>query len=194
LSEASGGTETDFELLQRVRRGEPEGAESLFERYSAAILRFTDRLLGNRADAEEVTQDVFVKMISRVEQHDGKSAVASWLFAIAANACRDRLRRGRRAPGVPLELVAEPASSDERVDGRLIRRERRRIVRGALAQLSLEQREALVLARYHEMPYSEIAKALDISEGAVKTRIFRAMEALKSRFAEGGSQWNAVKP
>jgi RNA polymerase sigma-70 factor (ECF subfamily) len=60
-------------------------------------------------------------------------------------------------------------------------------------ELSLEQREALVLARYHGMPYAEIARALDISEGAVKTRIFRAMETLKAHFSEGDSSWNAAR-
>jgi len=57
----------------------------------------------------------------------------------------------------------------------------------------MEQREALVLARYHGMPYAEIARALDISEGAVKTRIFRAMETLKAHFSEGDSSWNAAR-
>lgn len=184
--------ETDLEMLQRVRRGEPAGASGLFEKYSASLLRFTDRMLGNRADAEEVTQEVFVKMITRVEQYDGQAPVASWLFAIAANACRDRMRRGRRAAPVSIDAIAEPAAKGDAIDTVLLEKEKRTAVRRALSGLSNEQREALVLARYHGLPYAEIARTLNISEGAVKTRIFRAMEALKQRFSEGDSRWNAA--
>ena len=78
--------------------------------------------------------------------------------AIAANACRDRRRRDRRASVVPLESVAEPRAKGEGIEATLVSAERRRAVRSALAGLSEEQREALVLARYHGMPYAEIAE------------------------------------
>jgi RNA polymerase sigma factor (sigma-70 family) len=183
---------SDTELLAMVRRGEPEGTETLFERYSAPLLRFADRMLSNRGEAEEIAQEVFLKMISRVEQYDGRASVSSWLFAICANACRDRLRRSKRAVVVALDAVAEPRARGEGIESRLIDRERRQAVRSALSKLSEDQREALVLARYHGLPYSEIARVLEISEGAVKTRIFRAMETLKNHFTQGESQWNAV--
>jgi RNA polymerase sigma factor (sigma-70 family) len=182
----------DEELLELVRRGDPSGTSALFEKYSAPLLRFSDRMLHDRGEAEEVTQEVFLKMISRADQYDGRASVSSWLYAIAANACRDRLRRHRRAVMVPLEAVAEIASSGEGVEDRILDRQRKAAVRRALSRLSADQREALVLARYHGMPYAEIALVLEISEGAVKTRIFRAMETLKSFFSEGDPQWNAV--
>jgi RNA polymerase sigma-70 factor (ECF subfamily) len=183
---------TDLDLLNLVRRGDPAGATGLFEKYAEALLRFADRMLTNRAEAEEITQEVFLKMITRVEQYDGRAAVSSWLFAIAANACRDRLRRTRRAIVVPLDAVAETPARGEPIENRLHERERRQAVRRALSKLSEEQREALVLARYHGMPYAEIARTLQITEGAVKTRIFRAMETLKEIFSEGGAKWNAM--
>ncbi|HKB70868.1 MAG TPA: RNA polymerase sigma factor [Thermoanaerobaculia bacterium] len=183
---------TDLDFLNMVRRGDPAGATGLFEKYADALLRFADRMLSNRGEAEEVTQEVFLKMITRVEQYDGRAAVSSWLFAIAANACRDRMRRNRRAVVVPLDAVAEPPSKSESVENRIHEGDRRRAVRRALSKLSDEQREALVLARYHGMPYAEIARTLQITEGAVKTRIFRAMETLKEIFSEGGATWNAM--
>jgi len=189
---AAANVKSDLDLLNLVRRGDPVGATGLFEKYAEALLRFSDRMLSNRAEAEEITQEVFLKMITRVEQYDGRAAVSSWLFAIAANACRDRLRRTRRAVIVPLESVAEAPSKAEPVDHRVQDRERRQAVRRALSKLSEEQREALVLARYHGMPYADIARTLQITEGAVKTRIFRAMETLKGIFAEGGTTWNAM--
>ncbi len=183
----------DAALLDRVRRGDPAGAEGLFDRYAGPLLGFTERMLGVKAEAEEVTQDVFVKMISRADQYDGRASVSTWLFAIAANACRDRLRSSWRTTSVPLEGVPEPKGTDEAVEGGLLERERRQLVRSALARLTPEQREVLVLARYRGMPYADIARALGISEGAVKTRVFRALETLKKLFAEGGSSWNAAR-
>ena len=192
MNSAGVGKPTDRALLERIRRGDTSGAGDLFERYAPALLRFADRLLSDRSTAEEVTQEVFVKVISRAHQYDGRAEVSSWLFAIAANACRDRRRRDRRATIVPLEGVAEPAHKGEGIESALGERERRAAVRRALSSLSEEQREALVLARYHGLPYAEIAEVLGISVGAVKTRIFRAVEALKSRFSEGEASWNAA--
>ena len=186
--------EADLEALERVRRGDEAGAERLFTRWSGPLLKFTGRMLGDAAEAEEVTQDVFLKVIARAGQYDGRASVASWLFAIAANACRDRLRRSARRPSVPLDAVAEAPQPEVPADLRLAERQRRQAVRRALARLSDEQREVLVLARYHGLPYAEIARSLSITEGAVKTRIFRAMETLKSLFAEGDSPWNAASP
>ena len=190
---ASPDQDADLESMEQVRRGEAAGAARLFQRYAAPLLRFTGRILGDPAEAEEITQDVFLKLMVRADQYDGRAPVASWLFAIATNACRDRLRRTVRRPSVALEAVTEIREPGIAADERLARRQRREAVRRALSELSLEQREALVLARYHGMPYAEIAKALDISEGAVKTRIFRAMETLKARFSEGDSSWNAAR-
>jgi RNA polymerase sigma-70 factor (ECF subfamily) len=188
----AGGLSDDRSLLDRIRRGDAGGAEELFERYASSLLKFADRMLGNRESAEEVTQEVFVKVISRAHQYDGRAAVASWLFAIAANACRDKRRRDRRAAVVPLEAVGELPARGEGAEARMAGRERRAAVRRALEGLSEEQREALVLARYHGLPYSEIARVLGISVGAVKTRIFRAVETLKARFSEGEASWNVV--
>jgi RNA polymerase sigma-70 factor (ECF subfamily) len=192
MKNAEIGGPTDRSLLDRVRAGDTGGAGELFERYAPALLRFTDRLLSDRSAAEEVTQEVFVKVISRAHQYDGRAEVSSWLFAIAANACRDRRRRDRRATVVPLEAVAEPVHKGEGIESLLSQRERREAVRRALSALSNEQREALVLARYHGLPYAEIASVLGISVGAVKTRIFRAVEALKNHFSEGEASWNAA--
>ena len=194
MNSPGAGRTDDRTLLERIRRGDTDGAAELFERYAPALLRFSDRLLSDRPAAEEVTQEVFVKVISKAHQYDGRAEVASWLFAIAANACRDRRRRERRAIVVPLEVVPEPSDSQKRggIEGRMLERERRDAVRRALALLSEEQREALVLARYHGLPYVEIARVLGISVGAVKTRIFRAVETLKTHFSQGEASWNAA--
>src|SRR5215471_8545326 len=106
------GEPTDRALLERIRRGDTSGAGKLFERYAPALLRFAGRLLSDRNVAEEVTQEVFVKVISRAHQYDGRAEVSSWLFAIAANACRDRRRRDRRAAVVSIDALPEPAARE----------------------------------------------------------------------------------
>jgi RNA polymerase sigma-70 factor, ECF subfamily len=184
--------EADLASMEQVRRGEAAGAARLFRRYSGPLLRLAGRLLGNPAEAEEVTQDVFLKLMARADQYDGRAPVRSWLFAIATNACRDRLRRSVRRPSVALDAVAEVAEPGIPADERIVDRQRRETVRQALWKLSEEQREALVLARYHGMAYADIARTLNISEGAVKTRIFRAMETLKAHFSGGNSPWIAA--
>src|SRR5258706_8239175 len=120
---------SDLDFLRMVRRGDPDGATGLFQKYSEPLLRFADRMLSNRAEAEEVTQEVFLKLITRVEQYDGRAAVSSWLYAISANACRDRLRRSRRAVVVPLEAVAEAKSEELGAEHRIHERDRRKAVR-----------------------------------------------------------------
>jgi RNA polymerase sigma factor (sigma-70 family) len=171
---------TDLDFLDLVRRGDPEGATGLFEKYAEALLRFSDRMLSNRAEAEEITQEVFLKMITRVEQYDGRAAVSSWLFAIAANACRDRLRRSRRATVVPLDAVAEAPSKAEPADHRL--RAGRRQAVGAPCRGS-PRSSAGARARYHGIRRHR-PHAPDYGRPS-QAGIFRAMETLKGILPRG---------
>ena len=174
---------TDTDYIQMVRRGDPAGTEALFRRHADAILRFAARMTGNHHEAEEVCQDAFVKMIDHAHQYDGRAPFGSWLLSIAANTCRDHLRRRRRRSLLPLAAAGTIEAVEPSAVNQLVDHETRTAVKRALADLSDDQREALVLARYHGLPYEEIAATLGISQGAVKTRIFRAMEILKARFA-----------
>jgi RNA polymerase sigma factor (sigma-70 family) len=175
---------TDFDYIQLVRKGDPAGAEALFERHAGAILRFSTRMLGSASDAEEVCQDVFLKMIDRAEQFDGRGPLVSWLLSIAANACRNRLRGRKLRTTFPLREAAEVAAPGPSAVGALIAHEEARLLRGALGALTEEQREALVLARYHGLSYAEVARTLSTTEGAIKTRIFRALEVLRRELSE----------
>jgi RNA polymerase sigma factor (sigma-70 family) len=192
---------SDSDCLQQVRRGEPAGAEAIFHRHGQAILHFAARMLGNQHEAEEISQEVFLKMIARADQYDGRAPLISWLLSIAANACRDQLRRRKRVSVLPISAAQEIPSPAPSAVSALLADEQRRVVEEALAELSEEQREALILARYHGLPYAEVARTLGISEGAVKTRIFRAVETLKARLVgdeapstESNQPWTAAKP
>jgi RNA polymerase sigma-70 factor (ECF subfamily) len=194
---------TDFEYIQMVRRGDPAGAEALFHRHADAIVRFSTRMLGSPADAEEVCQDVFLKMIDRAEQFDGRGPLVSWLLSIAANACRNRLRSRKVRSAFPLRDAAEVAAPDPSAIGSLIAHEEATQLREALSALTEEQREALVLARYHGLSYAEVARTLSTTEGAIKTRIFRALEVLRRVLSDAeptsvglerkGAPWTTAK-
>jgi RNA polymerase sigma factor (sigma-70 family) len=200
--EAASTVPTDIQLLQMVRRGDPAGAEALFERHAPAILGFAGRMLGTRHDAEEICQEVFLKMIASAHQYDERAPLMSWLLSIAANACRDQLRQRKRTSPLPLssaEHLAAPAPSAASV---LADEQQRRSVERALQALSPEQREAVVLARYHGLPYQQVARTLGITEGAVKTRVCRAVETLRCLLSAEGEviakkeswSWTAAKP
>ncbi len=183
MSQATPSPGDDLDLLERVRGGDPAGAEGLFGRYAGPLLGFTERMLGSRAEAEEVTQDVFVKMISKAGQYDGRASVSTWLFAIAANACRDRLRSAWRTTSVPLEGTPDPAGPGEGVESRILERERRNAVRAALAKLTREQREVLLLATVHGLTHEEIAEARGIPLGTVKAHARRGLLKVRELLA-----------
>jgi RNA polymerase sigma-70 factor, ECF subfamily len=175
---------TDFDYMQLVRQGDPTGAEALFERHADAILRFSTRMLGSPSDAEEVCQDVFLKMIDRADQYDGRGPLVSWLLSIAGNACRNQLRSRKVRSAFPLREATEVAAPVPSAVSELIAHEEAGRLRGALSALTDEQREALVLARYHGLSYAEVARTLSTTEGAIKTRIFRALEVLRRELCE----------
>jgi RNA polymerase sigma-70 factor (ECF subfamily) len=199
--EAAGTVPTDIQLLQMVRRGDPAGAEALFERHAPSILGFAGRMLGTRHDAEEICQEVFLKMIASAHQYDERAPLMSWLLSIAANACRDQLRQRKRTSPLPLSSAEHLAAPTPSAASTLLDEERRRSVERALQALSPEQREAVVLARYHGLPYQRVAEALGITEGAVKTRISRAVQTLRGLLSddetitkEEDRSWTAAKP
>jgi RNA polymerase sigma-70 factor, ECF subfamily len=179
---------TDLDYIQMVRKGDPAGAEALFARHADAVFRFSNRMLGTAADAEEISQDVFLKMIDRAEQYDGRGPLVSWLLSIAANACRNRLRTRKRWVSDALGEVPEVPAPGPTAVGALIADEEARRLRAALSVLTDEQREAVVLARYHGLSYAEVARTLSTTEGAIKARIFRALEILRRELSESGSE------
>ena len=189
---------SDQELMSIVQAGDYSPASEIYDRYSGRIYNFAFRFLKNTEAAEDATQEVFVKMLRHANQFHGDAKLSTWLFSITANWCRDYLRKADNKPKESDDvLVTLPGSSDLAPDRTLEQRENELLVRRALASLTPEQREAILLSRYQGLSYSEIAQIAGCSEGAVKTRVFRAMETLKKTLAgeaRGGNRWlNAVQ-
>ncbi|HET8798159.1 MAG TPA: RNA polymerase sigma factor [Thermoanaerobaculia bacterium] len=171
---------SDQELMRIVQAGDYSPASEIYDRYSGRIYNFAFRFLKNAEAAEDATQEVFVKMLKHANQFQGDAKLSTWLFSITANWCRDHLRKAdNKTKETDDVLVTLPASSEYSPDRNLERRENETRVRRALEALTPEQREAILLSRYQGLSYAEIAQIAGCSEGAVKTRVFRAMETLK---------------
>src|SRR5687767_2975528 len=170
---------SDQELMKLVQAGDLSPAGEIFDRYSARTYNFTFRFLKSSQAAEDATQEVFLKMLKHAQQFHGDAKLSTWLFSIAANLCRDYLRKSDNKAKEPEEtLISLPALTDS-PELALEKREDEQRVQRALSLLTPEQREAILLSRYQGLSYAEIAQIAGCSEGAVKTRVFRAMETLK---------------
>jgi RNA polymerase sigma factor (sigma-70 family) len=171
---------SDQELMQIVQAGDYSPASEIYDRYSGRIYNFAFRFLRNAEAAEDAVQEVFVKMLKHANQFHGDAKLSTWLFSITANWCRDYLRKAdNKVKESDDVLVTLPTHPDQAPDRRLEQREDEQRVRRALEMLTAEQREAILLSRYQGLSYAEIAQIAGCSEGAVKTRVFRAMETLK---------------
>jgi len=175
---------SDQELMRIVQAGDFSPASEIYDRYSSRIYNFAYRFLRNSEAAEDATHEVFVKMLKHASQFHGDAKLSTWLFSITANWCRDYLRKAdNKAKEAEEVLLSIPAPRELAPDRNLERRQDEERVRAALAKLTPEQREAILLSRYQGLSYAEIAQISGCSEGAVKTRVFRAMETLKKALA-----------
>ena len=171
---------SDQELMRLVQAGDFSPASEIYDRYSGRIYNFALRFLRNAEAAEDATQEVFVKMMRHANQFQGDAKLSTWLFSITANWCRDYLRKAdNKIKESEDVLVTLPAPSELSPDRTLEQRENEAMIKRALQALTPEQREAILLSRYQGLSYAEIAQISGCSEGAVKTRVFRAMETLK---------------
>jgi len=184
-------------LLERFRSGDARAFDDMVHRYREPIFRRVFGLLKNHEDAEEVTQDTFLRARRGIEAFRGDAAFSTWLYQIATNLAHNRYwfwwRRGRHA-AVSLDAAVsqendltlaellpdeEPDPGAKAVTHELVER-----VEAAMGRLSPAHREILTLRNVRDLSYEEIAALLDLSLGTVKSRIARAREALKLVLSE----------
>jgi RNA polymerase sigma-70 factor (ECF subfamily) len=178
-----------------VRDGDVAKLGVLFERHHGALFDFLSRTTGDRTAAEDLVQDVFVRILKYRQTYRDNSCFETWMFRIARNSRNDHFRKRRAAeplhdPGIDVAATA-PGPAQEFEHGCNARRLKR-----ALLLLSADKRDLLVLARYRNMSYEKIAALLDIEVGAVKVRVHRAVKELRDIFlqlADKDKQWNAMK-
>ena len=175
--------ELDELALRRAASGDHAACRLLVERYQQRVFALVSRMLPARprATIEDIAQDTFLAVFRRLGDFDprGTAKLSTWILTIAARRSIDELRRQRPAPTA--QVVREAAG---RADDSTRSREIVAAIEAALAELSPELRAAFLLREYHDLEYSEIAKALAIDLGTVKSRLSRARAALRERLAE----------
>lgn len=187
---ASAAEPDDAALLQQVSGGSQKALSLLFDRHGRTVFGIALRLVRDRETAEEITQDVFTSVWSKVHTYRAdRSKVATWISRITRNRAIDELRRrssrlDQRSLSWESATEDEPAAGTTPEEGAELAADRQR-VRSALSTLPGEQREALALAFFRGYSHSEIAAALRQPLGTVKTRIRTAMQKLRELLAEG---------
>ncbi len=188
MSAAADNDASDEALMTCLRDGDDNALAPLMARWEMPMKRYLARVVQNAHEAEELAQETFVKLYqSRVRFREG-ARFSPWLYAIAANLARNRLRWWRRRPAVSLEAwtefggeTADESSAGRAASGALEQRERAEAVRAAVAALPVELREALVLCEYEGLAQAEAAAALGVTPKAVEMRLYRARAGLRNQ-------------
>ena len=182
----------DWALMARVARGDEPAFRMLVARHQTAIYELCYRYLGHVQDAEEVAQDVFIRLFRSAATWEPRAKLSTYLYRIAVNLSLNRIRDRKRRRLFSLDQVHEDGSTTEyaapdtvRPDVLLEDAERRRAVRAAVARLPEKQRTVVILRRYHELSYQEIAEVMGCSVQSVESRLFRARQRLKTLMEKG---------
>jgi RNA polymerase sigma-70 factor (ECF subfamily) len=181
---------SDEELLTAARQGDAAALETLLVRYQPHLYRFGLRMCGNEEDAGDVAQESLISMARSLRDFRGESSVSSWLYTIARRFCIKKRRRSKFAPAhedsldaletTAAEQVADPSPNPEQTS---TNRELATALTRAIDALDPSQREVLVLRDVEGLSASEVAKVLDISIDAVKSRLHRARVAVRQELA-----------
>jgi RNA polymerase sigma-70 factor (ECF subfamily) len=180
--------ETDLDLMLRVREGDAASFEILLRRYRLPLVSYFRRMVRDQGLAEDLAQEVFLRVYKSRERYQPEARFTTWLYRIATNlalnAIRDRRDEvsdtaGDDSEGGPvLERFVDPHPT---VEQRLMQSDRERQIRQAVEALPENQRTAVILHKYQEVDYRQIAGILSVSESAVKSLLFRAYESLRVR-------------
>jgi RNA polymerase sigma-70 factor (ECF subfamily) len=182
--------ERDAELMLRVRDGDSACFALLLERHRSPVIHFIYRMVLNQAVAVELAQEVFLRVYRSRQSYEPTAKFTTWLFRIATHLALNWIRDGKNEKmhesldreaqeGISLQV----ADREPSVEQEMIRRARMTEIRSAIESLPAKQRAAVLMHKYHEMEYSQIAGVLSCSESAVKSLLFRAYETLRARLA-----------
>ncbi len=185
--------DADLAAIERASAGDGSAFEALVRKYQSWVFTLAHRMLGDRAEAEDMAQEIFLKVYRALPQFEGKSTFSTWLYTIATNHCLSHLESRRRRPRLqemirsartegnpdPVEdRVADPAP---RADQVLEKADLRRLIQEQLLRLTPEHRAILVLRDIQGLAYEEIGGLLGLEPGTVRSRLHRARTELKER-------------
>lgn len=171
----------DRELVSLIRDGDAEALRTIVERYQDRIFSLIYGIVRDRHEVEDVAQEVFLKVYTRIHAFDERSKFYTWLYRVAANAAKDHVKKRSRRPAVALEEDEVLPAAGQSPAQHAAAVETRRLVREAIAALPVRYREVLTLRELEGLSYGEIAAVLQISIGTVESRLHRARAKLKRR-------------
>lgn len=175
------------ELIKSLKYGDHDAFKQLFEQYQHYIYNICYRMIGIQEEAEDTTQEVFIKIYHAIGKFRGDAKLSSWIYRIAVNTCLKRERRKKLENWIPLEFLFQnrekfhPVVSEETPHQQIEISETEQIVQQAINQLPARQRTALVLHRYENLSYQEIAQVMEISLSAVESLLHRAKDKLTEK-------------
>lgn len=175
-------------LVEQCRRKDFEAFTKVVDVYQSRVLGFVRRMVRNEEEALDVTQEVFIKAFQAIDRFDGRSSLRTWLFRIAHNLCIDRSRKQDRTPSTfslepgiesdnPIEFADERWAPDDIHSANQLHD----VVDAAISELSPKLRTVLLMHDKEDMGYDEIAKAIDVPVGTVKSRLFLARSHIQKR-------------
>jgi RNA polymerase sigma-70 factor, ECF subfamily len=184
-------TRTDIQLMLEVKAGDDSSFDLLLRKYRSPLVNFLYRMVRDTATAEDLAQEVFLRVYRARKKYSPSAKFTTWLFRIATNLALNSVRDNRHhqmevsldAPPEEDEAPMELPAREMRIDEHMVERDRSETIRRAVASLPEKQRVAVLLHKYEEMDYGEIAKILDCSESALKSLLFRAYETLRVQLA-----------
>jgi RNA polymerase sigma factor (sigma-70 family) len=171
---------TDNALMLKVKNGDLDRMGLLFERHHRQLLGFLYHMTGQRELSEDLVQNVFYRMLKYRHTFRGDGEFRAWMYHLARNVIHDEGRSAKRTiRSQELEPYAERIGGGTVADEHIQKKQELKALHEALTSLNEESREILILSRFQELKYQEIARIMDISEGAVKVRVHRALQQLK---------------
>ena len=190
IGTAAAALDLDTELMVRVKEGDGASFGVLLEKHRSPVVHFLYRMVQNHAVAEELAQEVFLRVYRSRGTYEPTAKFTTWLFRIATHLALNALRDGKNerlqerldddSSDMPVRQVSDLRPS---VEQRMVYQAKLDEVRRAIAALPEKQRAAVLMHKYEEMEYTQIARVLSCSESAVKSLLFRAYETLRARLA-----------
>ncbi len=182
--------EHDAELMLRVREGDSQSFALLLAKHRTPVIHFLYRMIQNQAVAEELAQEVFLRVYRSRASYEPTAKFTTWLFRIASHVALNHIRDGkheRNQESLDQEsdegMSRQVASEAPTVEQMMVREAKFEEIRRAIQLLPAKQRAAVLMHKYQEMEYAQIAAALESSESAVKSLLFRAYETLRAKLA-----------
>ncbi len=180
-------TSDEKDLVARCREGRDDAWRELVDRFGPKVYGIAYHFTLKREDAEELSQEIFLKLFENLDRYDGGFPLVAWILSVSRNLCIDRYRRKKREKSfrfVSDEAVTALLTSDDDPASAALRKERTQILFSALADVPEDLAEILILRDLNGLAYDEIGRALELPEGTVKSRLFRARAEVARRIRE----------